>query len=69
MFLIAPAARALARWNGAERQDRREQNSQYLTQLFPREAGHDEYDDHDATIENGFRDLHRQVDTQDFVFP
>jgi hypothetical protein len=67
VFLIARTTQALARWDSAERRGKaREANSKgYPIVKFFEAIGHYEGS---ARIKNGPRDLHRQVDTQDFVF-
>ena len=65
MFLIAPDAQALARWDCAERAEGPGSKLDKLpTENFSREARSHE---HAARIKNG-ADLYREMDTQDFVF-
>jgi hypothetical protein len=68
VFLIARTAQALARWDSVER---RRKNAKanwkgYPIVTFLQETGLYEGS---RRIKNGSRDLHRQVDTQGFVFP
>jgi hypothetical protein len=67
MFLIAPGAQALARWDDAERERKmgRQIRRGYFTEKFSPEAGHYEYG---ARIEDAALDFYRQVDAQDSVF-
>jgi DNA-binding HxlR family transcriptional regulator len=67
VFLIARTAHALARWDSVER---RRKNAKanwkgYPIVTFLQETGLYEGS---RRIKNGSRDLHRQVDTQGFVF-
>jgi len=65
VFLIALGTPALARWGGAERGKNVRCKFDVLSPEVSQEAWSYE---HDATIESRRADLHRQVDTQDFVF-
>jgi hypothetical protein len=67
MFLIAPGTQALAKWDGAEREKRRERQirKDCLTEKISPEARR--YEDR-TRIETDAADLHRQVDAQDSVF-
>jgi hypothetical protein len=66
MFLIAHGTKALARWDGAEREKRCERQIRKIISLtkFSREVHNDEGN---ATIQYSPCDLHRQVDTKGFV--
>jgi len=66
VFLIALGTQALARWDGAEREKRRERQIRKV--VSPEVSQEAWLYEHDATIESRRPDLHRQVDTPDFVF-
>jgi hypothetical protein len=66
VFLIALGAKGLLDWAGAERENKARKASSrgYFGQKLSQEARNYE---EDPRIEDGLADLHRQVDTQDFV--
>jgi hypothetical protein len=66
VFLIAPDAQALARWDCAER----EKGPRNKLERLPSEKLSREARSHEdvARIENGAAHLNREADTQDFVF-
>src|SRR5260370_16122477 len=66
VFLIALGTQALARWDGAEREKRRERQIRKV--VSPEVSQEAWLYEHDATIESRRPDLHRQVDTPAFVF-
>jgi hypothetical protein len=67
MYLIAFGAQGLARLGGAERETRTwvANSKGCLTETLSQEVRHHE---RNARIENSSHAIHRQVDTQDFVF-
>ena len=67
MFLIARVAQELASWDGAdcETKARQANNKGNFAETFSQKEERHEYD---TRIKNGLVHLHRQMDTQGFVF-
>jgi len=66
MFLIAPGARELARYDDADAKTKapKATSKDNFTETFSQTEEQHEYH---TKIKSGFVDLHRQMDTRDFV--